>query len=100
MKPLSKSGRVLVLALCCVLLLFFSIEVAHLHAAGTWDAGHCQLCLAAHVAVQSTTVLAAAMLLAVFARIRCGERVSPSSSVHAVCRIRPPPARLHFPSLS
>lgn len=91
MQPLPKPGKLLVLALCCLLLLFFSVEVAHMHTAGAWDSGHCQLCLAAHVAVQSTSVLAAALLLSVFARVSAGQRACVSTAVHFVCRIRPPP---------
>lgn len=82
-------ARVVTLVLCCLLLLFMTVEVAHTHGADT--AAHCQLCLAAHVALQSPVVAAALLLLAMFTRVAMGEAARGFARAGEVRRIRPPP---------
>jgi hypothetical protein len=90
-QPISKFGRLLVLALCCVLLLFMSVEVAHLHATTAQDGAHCQLCMAAHVALHGGFMLAATIVLSLTALVEAGQVARGFCSVRSVSRIRPPP---------
>jgi hypothetical protein len=91
MRHSSKFVRILALILCCVLLVFLTVEAAHMHAPGT-DAAHCRLCIAAHVGLSTEIVAAAALILAAVAMLierRAAAGFWVSRSTH---RIRPPPA--------
>lgn len=90
-QPFSKLGRVLALALCCVLLLFLSAEAAHAHPLGSPDLAHCSLCLAAHVAPHAASALPSGVVLVVWGAVVARRVLCGYTAVEAVCRIRPPP---------
>jgi hypothetical protein len=91
MRNPSKFVRILAMVLCCVLLVFLTVEAAHMHAPGA-DAGHCQLCIAAHVALGSVIVAAAALILAAIAAMMEREEEAGFWVARSTHRIRPPPA--------
>ena len=91
MRPFSKFVRLLALGLCCVLLVFMSVELAHAHPLGAPDTAHCQLCLAAHIALYRTIVLAACLLLAALGKVVDRDAAAGFSVMRSTRRIRPPP---------
>jgi hypothetical protein len=91
MRNSSKFVRVLALVLCCVLLVFLTVEAAHMHAPGT-DAAHCRLCMAAHLGLGSVVVTWAALVLAAIAAMAERETAAGFWVSRSTHRIRPPPA--------
>ncbi len=91
MRNSSKFVRILALILCCVLLVFLTVEAAHMHAPGT-DAAHCPLCIAAHVALGGEATTIAALILATIAALAERETAAGFWVSRATHRIRPPPA--------
>lgn len=83
--------RVLALALCCVLLLFMTVEVAHTHDGAATDGTHCQLCLAAHHVVGGTVQVFAPAVLQSFGGVTFGEPRPGARAVLVTAFIRPPP---------
>jgi hypothetical protein len=95
MRNPSKFVRILALILCCVLLVFLSVEAVHMHAPGT-DAAHCQLCTAAHIAVGTAMIAVAALILAAIAAMVEREAAAGFWVSLSENRIRPPPAWAPF----
>lgn len=92
MQTFPKLGKLLAIALCCVLFLFMSVEIAHAHPLGAPDSTHCPLCVAAHVAMQSASLLAACILLAAIGKLVDRDAAAGFSVIRSARRIRPPPA--------
>ena len=92
MQLFSKIGKVLAVALCCVLMLFMTAEVAHGHPASASAVTHCPLCIAAHVPLHTAIVLTAGTMLADFGHVANSEVVAGFSLRCSIYRIRPPPA--------
>jgi hypothetical protein len=90
-KTLSKFGRLLVLALCCMLVIFMTLELAHVHTAGSPDAAHCPLCIAAHTPVQTAITISATLTFALLGLVSVGDASPGIRLVRSVPRIRPPP---------
>ena len=91
MQPFSKLGKLLVIALCCVLLVFMTAEAGHMHHGGVADTGHCPLCLAAHVPLAAESTLAHAVVLAFVGAVPVAAMTAAASQRKRVYRIRPPP---------
>ncbi len=87
-----KIGKVLAVALCCVLMLFMTAEIAHGHSASVSAAAHCPLCIAAHVPLHTAIVLTAGIMLADFGCVADSEVALEFSLRRKIYRIRPPPA--------
>ena len=99
MKTLSKFGRLLVLALCCVLVIFMTVELAHVHTAGSPDATHCPLCIAAHIPIQTAITISASLTFALLGLISVGDASPGIRLVRSIPRIRPPPMASHLSQL-
>ncbi len=97
MPSFSKLGKLLTLALCCVLLVFMTVEVAHAHSGSATDPAHCPLCVAAHVALHSAVTVAASLFLASMGALADPAACAGFSVFRAARRIRPPPARTLAP---
>ncbi len=92
MQLFSKIGKVLAVALCCVLMLFMTAEIAHGHPASVSATAHCPLCIAAHVPLHAAIMLTAGIMLADFGYVADSEVISGFSLHCSIYRIRPPPA--------
>lgn len=77
-----------------VLAVFMTVEVAHNDPAnpgGSVDTSHCQLCAAAHIAVDTQPTWMTAYVLRLIERVSIGEPDPGSSAVVVTAFIRPPP---------
>jgi hypothetical protein len=84
-------GKLLAVVLCVVLAVFMTVEVAHNDPAGPADSSHCQLCAAAHVAIDTQPAWMTAYVLRLIERISIGQPDPGSSPVVVTAFIRPPP---------
>lgn len=91
MQPFSKVARFFIVALCCVLLLFLTVEIAHGHADGAPDAAHCPLCAAAHVAIGVSPAWLTAAIFLLLGILCMGDSSPGSRAVLVTAFIRPPP---------
>jgi hypothetical protein len=86
-----KFGRIAILAVCLILSIFMTAEVAHLDHTGV-DRAHCQLCVSAHVAIGTEPICLTAYVLHLLEWVSTGEPSPAISSFVFSAFIRPPPA--------
>ena len=91
MKSKSKFIRILVGFMCLVLAVFMTAEVAHTHA-DVAASGHCQLCTAAHLAIDVRPASLMPVMLLLLGRVAMGDPSPGSRAVLITAFIRPPPA--------
>jgi hypothetical protein len=92
--PKGKFGKVLTYVFCLILTVFMTVQVAHVHADPAMDSSHCQICSAAHIAVDVKPAWLTPFVLELIRIISLGEPATGSRAILVTAFIRPPPATL------
>jgi hypothetical protein len=91
--PTGRFGKVLTCVFCLILTVFMTVQVAHVHADPAMDS-HCQICSAAHIAVDVKPAWLTPVVLELIRIVSLGEPATGSRAVLVTAFIRPPPATL------
>ena len=94
MAPKGRFGKVLACVFCLILTVFMTVQVAHVHADPAMDSSHCQICSAAHIAVDVKPAWLTPFVLELIRIVSLGEPATGSRAVLVTAFIRPPPATL------
>jgi hypothetical protein len=92
--PKGRFGKVFACVFCLILTVFMTVQVAHVHADAAMDSSHCQICSAAHIAVDAKPAWLTPFVLELIRMVSLGEPATGSRAVLVTAFIRPPPASL------